>query len=234
MRFILTAEMLAPLRSGPGLIGAGIALAVFSLGGVAMGSYEPLATPAPLVKDQSRVAQTADRLPDIIWIRVASIDPVALSVRFSNEGSFERKPPLIEPLRMTPIIDAPLRGVSTTCLPAPLKAWLQKVQNACPGFRVSSALRKNARVAGSGRRSLHASCKAADFVVKDWPCAQRVLAKFPGGVSTDPTTVRCNGRLCPHIHVSYAPKGREWGARFAHSGGKKRTRLARAGKRRAA
>lgn len=75
-----------------------------------------------------------------------------------------------------------------------------------------STFRPGARVAGTGRTSLHASHRAADFVVRSWHCAYAALRGFPGGLSTDP------GRV-GHVHASWAPGGREWGARFAHGGG---------------
>lgn len=101
------------------------------------------------------------------------------------------------------------RSVSTAGLPGPLLAAIASVQRACPGFRVISAHRPNARVRGPGRRSLHAVGRAADIAGGNYACAYRVLAGFPGGVSTDPGRVR-------HIHLSYAPGGQEWGARFRH------------------
>jgi hypothetical protein len=109
--------------------------------------------------------------------------------------------------------------VSTACLPAPLKAALARVQAACEGFEVTSAARPGARVAGSGRTSLHSSCSAADFKVRVWACAFRVLAslRWRGSMSTDPTTVRCGGAHCPHIHVGWKPGSGEHGRRFVHN-----------------
>lgn len=115
--------------------------------------------------------------------------------------------------------DLTLRGVPTDSLPPPLKAMLHKIQDTCEGFKVISACRPGARVRGSGRISLHSSCKAADIVVRNYPCAYTALRGFPGGVSTDPGAVH-------HIHVSYSPQGREWGSRFAHYGSR-HTRYAR-------
>lgn len=110
-------------------------------------------------------------------------------------------------------------SVSVTGLPGPLIAVINQVQRACPGFKVISAFRKNARIAGTGHRSLHADHKAADIAGPDYHCAYRVLAGFPGGVSTDAWRMR-------HIHVSYDPNGREWNKRFAHYAGKKYSRYA--------
>ena len=101
--------------------------------------------------------------------------------------------------------------ISLAGLPAGLVRALNKVERACDGFRVISTFRPGARVAGSGRTSLHALHKAADFVVSRWRCAYAALRGFPGGLSIDPARVH-------HIHASYWPGGREWHARFAHYG----------------
>lgn len=100
-------------------------------------------------------------------------------------------------------------SASTAGLPGPLVTALEHVQSSCAGFRIISTYRPGARVAGSGRVSLHALDKAADFVVTHWSCAYAALDGFRGGVSTDP------GRV-GHIHTSWDPGGREWGSRFAH------------------
>lgn len=105
-----------------------------------------------------------------------------------------------------------LTGVDTSRLPKPLRAALTRVQDRCDGFRVTSAYRPGARVAGSGGRSLHAINKAADFRVSKWSCAYAALKGWKGGLSLDPTTVRCGAVQCPHIHISYG--GRE--GRFVH------------------
>lgn len=116
--------------------------------------------------------------------------------------------------------DAPLRGVSTAGLPTPLKEALARVQSSCNGFTVISGFRKNARVRGSGRRSLHADWKAADFKVSSYPCAYAALKGFRGGISTDPGAVH-------HIHISWAPQGHEWGRHFAHYSPHRHVRYAR-------
>lgn len=81
---------------------------------------------------------------------------------------------------------------------------------ACSGARLVSGYRRGARVAGSGRPSLHSHypSKAADLAGNP-DCIRRQMADWPGGLSTDYSAVR-------HYHVSYAPHSREWGARFAH------------------
>ena len=115
-------------------------------------------------------------------------------------------------------------SVSIAGLPGPLVHAINQVQAACPGFRVISAFRPNARIAGTGRRSLHADNKAADIAGPNYPCAYRVLAGFPGGVSTDAYRMS-------HIHLSYDSGGREWGSRFAHGSGWKKKKWRRYTKR---
>jgi hypothetical protein len=111
-------------------------------------------------------------------------------------------------------------SVSTAGLPRPLVAAIRRVQVACPGFRVISAFRPGARVRGSGRLSLHARHRAADIAGGNYRCAYRVLAGFPGGMSTDAGRIR-------HIHLSWEPGGREWGLRFAHGGHRRYARAHR-------
>lgn len=108
---------------------------------------------------------------------------------------------------------AHMRGAhtSTAGLPAPLVNALAQVKGACAGFRIVSTFRPGAVVRGTGRPSLHASHRAADFAVTRWRCAYAALRGFPGGMTTDP------GRV-GHVHLSWAPGSHEWGARFAHGG----------------
>ena len=96
--------------------------------------------------------------------------------------------------------------------------WVRKVASACSGTKVISVCRPGARVRGTGRTSLHASCRAIDFQVASPSCAWGVLNKkgdrFPGGMSNDYARVK-------HFHVSWAKGSGEWSARFAHGGGKR-------------
>lgn len=106
-----------------------------------------------------------------------------------------------------------LPGVSLAGVPSDLVGWLDKVAGQCKGYKNISACRPGARVRGSGRLSLHASCRAVDFQVAEPSCAQKVMAKFPGGMSNDYYKVA-------HFHVSWAKGSGEWGSRFAHGGGR--------------
>jgi hypothetical protein len=107
-------------------------------------------------------------------------------------------------------------GVSLAGIVAPLAAKASAITRACPGAKVISAVRPGARVRGSGRPSLHASGKAVD-ISGNPRCVYAQLRGWPGGVSTDYGAVK-------HVHFSYAPHGREWGARFAHWGHSRRHR----------
>lgn len=106
------------------------------------------------------------------------------------------------------------RPVAVSGLPGPLIAKLGDLRRVC-GMRVISAFRPGALIAGTSRISLHALHKAADIAGGDFACAYGRLRGWPGGVSTDASRVR-------HIHLSWEPKGREWGARFVHGGHRRR------------
>ncbi len=130
-----------------------------------------------------------------------------------------------------------ISGKSMSAAPQPLQMWMRKVASACSGFKVISVCRPGARVRGSGRTSLHASCRAVDFQVASPTCAWGVLNRkgdrFPGGLSRDYKRVN-------HYHVSWAKSSGEWSARFNHGGGRyyasrkyKKSKYARRGTRRA-
>ena len=101
---------------------------------------------------------------------------------------------------------------------APLAAKVHEIVSAC-GARIISGVR-HSYVAGTQLLSLHASGRAVD-IAGNPSCIHARLATWPGGASTDYARVR-------HVHISYAPGGREWGARFAHHIPKKHRRLRRA------
>jgi len=78
-----------------------------------------------------------------------------------------------------------LAGVSTKCLPASVKAKLAHIERHYGKVTVISAYRKNARIAGSGKRSKHAQCLAADFhITKNKAAAVRWLRSQPGELIT--------------------------------------------------
>lgn len=84
-----------------------------------------------------------------------------------------------------------------------------EILGAC-NTHIASAYRRGARVAGSGRPSLHSlyPSQAVDLV-GDPSCIYAHLKKWAGGYSVDYRAVR-------HVHVSLSSSGRERGARFVH------------------
>lgn len=86
-------------------------------------------------------------------------------------------------------------------------------------------------IAGRGNRSNHPGGRAVDLT-ENPSCIYAQLKEWPGGVSTDYYSVKCLTKRgwisCPHVHVSYAPGGQEWGRRFTHRGPAARHRYAHA------
>lgn len=125
--------------------------------------------------------------------------------------------------RLAHAVVRPLRHLIADAgsLPAELTAKVAQIAGACPGFHIISGFRPGATVAGTHITSLHARHRAADIAGGSYACAYRELAGWPGGVSTDAERVA-------HIHLSWAPGGQEWGARFRHGGGVRHYARARA------
>jgi hypothetical protein len=88
----------------------------------------------------------------------------------------------------------------------PLAAKVREIVAGC-GARITSGVRFS-YVAGTRLVSLHASGRAVD-IAGNPACVYAHLRGFRGGVSIDYPRVK-------HVHISYAPGGREWGRRFAH------------------
>lgn len=109
-------------------------------------------------------------------------------------------------------------GASLDELTPKLRDKVTEIENACHS-RLISAYRPGARVAGSGRPSLHSTypSRAADMAGNP-KCIYSHLSHWPGGYSID------YGRV-QHVHISYSPPrsgqmaGREWHARFRHYAG---------------
>lgn len=98
---------------------------------------------------------------------------------------------------------------------APLAAKAREIVASC-GSKVISGVRHTYVRGTGGRLSLHASGRAVD--IQGAPaCIYSHLRGWPGGYSID------YGRV-NHVHVSYAPGGAEWRARFNHYRGGKRKR----------
>lgn len=99
-----------------------------------------------------------------------------------------------------------------------LAAKVRELMAACPGTRIASAYRPGARVAGTGRPSLHSRYPAEAVDLAGSPkCLYGHLhgTGWPGGYSVDYAAVR-------HLHLSLASDGRERGARFVHHSGHRR------------
>lgn len=99
-------------------------------------------------------------------------------------------------------------GNSTGGLVPELAAKAEQIVGSC-GAKIISAVR-HTLVAGTNKISLHSYGRAVD-VSGNYSCIYSHLAGWPGGYSVDPGVVH-------HVHVSYEPRGREWGARFVHGG----------------
>ena len=100
-------------------------------------------------------------------------------------------------------------SVSTSGIVAPLAAKARQIVAAC-GSRVVSGMRHGARMS-SGHSSNHASGRAVD-IQGNPSCIYAMLRGWPGGVSTDYASAPGG----PHVHVSYSPRGSEWGLKFSH------------------
>ncbi|MCB1512688.1 MAG: hypothetical protein KDJ36_17470 [Hyphomicrobiaceae bacterium] len=93
---------------------------------------------------------------------------------------------------------------STGCLPGALRARLNQIRSKFGRVRIVSTHRPGARIAGSGRRSFHASCRAVDFVAprgKYGAVVRWLKANHGGGVGT----YSCGMH---HIHIDNGPRVR--------------------------
>ena len=107
---------------------------------------------------------------------------------------------------MAPVTNGPTpaEAASQSCLPGVLRARLSQIRKKFGPVRVISTFRKGARVRGTGRPSLHASCRAVDFhpprgkyqAVANW-----LKANHGGGVGTYSCRMR-------HIHIDSGPRVR--------------------------
>lgn len=110
----------------------------------------------------------------------------------------------------------------TGCLPGALKTRLSQIRARFGPVRVISTFRRGARVAGTGRRSLHASCRAVDF----YPPRGKYRAVVAwlrrnhfGGIGTYSCAMH-------HIHIDNGPR------RSFHKCAKRRNRPSRYAKKR--
>jgi len=90
----------------------------------------------------------------------------------------------------------------TSCLPSAVKQRLAQVRKKFGPITIISTVRRGARIAGSGRRSKHADCRAVDFKVKNKMKVWRWLNRnHKGGAGL------YHGK-CSHIHIDNGPRAR--------------------------
>jgi hypothetical protein len=90
------------------------------------------------------------------------------------------------------------------CLPGILKQRLSQIRSSFGPVRIVSTIRRGARIAGSGRRSMHAACRAVDFAPPRGKYGQVVAwlkRNHGGGVGTYSCAMH-------HIHMDNGPRVR--------------------------
>ena len=93
---------------------------------------------------------------------------------------------------------------SSSCLPGVLRQRLSQLRSRFGPIRLISTFRRGARIAGTGRRSFHASCRAVDFLPprgKYRAVANWLKKNHFGGVGT----YSCG---MYHIHIDNGPRVR--------------------------
>jgi len=101
-----------------------------------------------------------------------------------------------------PISSTGAQAAGTRCLPGALKSRLDQIRAQFGPVRIVSTYRRGARIAGSGKRSFHASCRAVDFVPprgKYRQVANWLKQVHGGGVGT----YSCGMH---HIHLDNGPR----------------------------
>jgi Peptidase M15 len=94
------------------------------------------------------------------------------------------------------------QAARTSCLPGSVKAKLAQIRAKFGPVRIVSTHRPGARIAGSGKRSYHASCRAVDFHAPRGKYRQVVAwlkRNHSGGVGT----YSCGMH---HIHIDNGPR----------------------------
>jgi uncharacterized protein YcbK (DUF882 family) len=93
---------------------------------------------------------------------------------------------------------------SASCLPGDVRAMLSEVARRFGSVTIISSHRAHAVIAGSGRESYHASCRAVDFRVSDkWAAWRWIDSNWNGGAG-----IYANSRHS-HIHIDNGPH-RRW------------------------
>ncbi len=170
------------------------------------------AVPLPLARplgapeaDEAEAATNAvwERIAASLRTAVAALPVVEMPVRGNLFRGFARE--------IMRAVHGGSERILTGIVP-PLAVMARKLVAVC-GARVTSGVRRT-YVRGTRKRSQHWTGQAVD-IVGNPRCMYPMLAKWPGGYSTDYTRVKPN-----HLHLSWG--GREHGKRFVHGGGKRK------------
>lgn len=112
---------------------------------------------------------------------------------------------------------------SAECVPSELRSVINRVSSIYGPVKIISAHRPGARIAGSGRPSYHASCRAVDIVPPSGRYAEVaswLKANHHGGVGTYSGSFH-------HIHIDTGPSVRfhhgSGGTEVASNGGSRRS-----------
>jgi len=126
-------------------------------------------------------------------------------------------------------------SAEASCLPASLQNTLGQIRSLFGPVSVVSAHRPGARIAGSGRRSYHASCRAVDFNPPPGKYSQVVAwlrQNHNGGLGTYSCGMHHihidNG---PHVRFHKCQGGGQWVAKNLRYGKSKRYAKAKSGSR---
>ena len=108
---------------------------------------------------------------------------------------------LLAMVSVTSFTTTSAHAAGTGCLPGVLKQRLAQIRQKFGPVTVISAHRRGARIAGTGRRSLHASCRAVDFHASRGNYG-KVVAWLKQNHSGGVGTYSCGMH---HIHIDNGP-----------------------------
>jgi hypothetical protein len=121
---------------------------------------------------------------------------------------------------------APTTATAASCLPSSIKSTLKNIERKFGPVSIVSAHRPGARISGSGRPSLHASCRAVDFHPPKGKYKQ-VLSYLKSNHNGGLGTYSCG---MYHLHIDNGPYVRFHKCQSASLSGKAKsaTKLAKA------
>lgn len=109
---------------------------------------------------------------------------------------------LLMAFAVAPVATSGTAEASTGCLPGSIKSTLNQIRAKFGPVSIVSGHRPGARIAGSGKRSYHASCRAVDFHPPKGKYGQ-VLAYLRANHSGGLGTYSCGMH---HIHIDNGPR----------------------------